>query len=287
MSRRRRNEDYNEEQIILSSAEGSRLLYMPLCGITRCRSDYRIARRNEPICVLEYIVKGEGTLRSDGTTFRPEADDVYVVHPWSDHEYYPSPENPWEKIWFNLQGELVDFLLEHCGLSDTFLLKKTNLQALFQTGLDRMAASTEDGTNVQQVALEVAVGLFHALGQVKAKQGCRQVNPVAEPLRNYLDRSIMQSLSMEEIARYAGFSPSQTNRLFQAQYHISPYAYFLDRKLQMARLMLRNTRKPVKEIAAELHFGSESYFSNLFRKKFHLSPRDCRDGEDPTEDLQR
>ena len=42
-------------------------------------------------------------------------------------------------------------------------------------------------------------------------------------------------------------------------------------------LMLRNTRKTIKEIAFELNFSDPYYFSNLFKRKYGISPRKARE----------
>ena len=37
--------------------------------------------------------------------------------------------------------------------------------------------------------------------------------------------------------------------------------------------MLKNTEKPIKQIAFELGFEDENYFSRVFKQKFQVSPR--------------
>ncbi|MEI3006183.1 MAG: AraC family transcriptional regulator [Victivallales bacterium] len=46
--------------------------------------------------------------------------------------------------------------------------------------------------------------------------------------------------------------------------------------MELAMLMLRNTRKTIKEIAFELNFSDPYYFSNLFKRKYGISPRKAK-----------
>ena len=64
---------------------------------------------------------------------------------------------------------------------------------------------------------------------------------------------------------------------FQQEYGETPYRYFLKKKLELAMLMLRNTRKTIKEIAFELSFSDPYYFSSLFKRKYGFSPRKARE----------
>ena len=66
--------------------------------------------------------------------------------------------------------------------------------------------------------------------------------------------------------------PSQAERLFRAETGIPPYRYYLDRKLELACQLLRETGMSVRDIASYLSFQDEFYFSGLFRRKIGVSP---------------
>lgn len=55
------------------------MVYMPMCGISHCPTDYRLARNPSPEYVFEYIVKGEGEFNIDGHPFEPQAGGIYIV----------------------------------------------------------------------------------------------------------------------------------------------------------------------------------------------------------------
>ena len=57
-----------------------------------------------------------------------------------------------------------------------------------------------------------------------------------------------------------------------ARFGVTPYRYLLSRRLETARLLLRGTALPVREIAFRLCFSDEHYFSSLFRRKTGQTP---------------
>ena len=73
-------------------------------------------------------------------------------------------------------------------------------------------------------------------------------------------------------ARVEGLSVSNMNRKFRKYFGVSPYQYLMEQKLHTAELLLLHTVKPVKEIAMDLKFADEFYFSNVFRKRRGTPP---------------
>ena len=53
---------------------------------------------------------------------------------------------------------------------------------------------------------------------------------------------------------------------------MTPYAYLLEKKLELAGQLLRDTNLSVREIAEKLSFADEYYFSNVFKKKMGVTP---------------
>ena len=273
MSIIRRFDDFNEECVVAFSSEGDERIYMPLCGVTRCLPGYRIRRTVSAEYVFEYIVRGKGVYHTDGRTFHPQADDIYIAHAGSTHEYHTDDADCWEKIWFNLRGSLVKDLMRRYGLENVYYFHESGLHDLFADCLIHMRKNLE---NAHEAATLTAHRLiYHISRQLHSGETMR--NPAALEMKRWMDQRICSPVNLAEMGRQFGFSVSQTIRIFQREYGETPYCYFLKKKLELAMLMLRNTRKTVKEIAFELNFSDPYYFSNLFKRKFGKSPRRIRE----------
>ncbi|MGE9295797.1 MAG: helix-turn-helix domain-containing protein [Puniceicoccales bacterium] len=88
--------------------------------------------------------------------------------------------------------------------------------------------------------------------------------------------SMKQEFREGNLAMACGLSVNQLCRLFKRDLGLTPYDYYEKRRLEEAHTYLRDSSAPVKEIAFELGFNSLSGFSNWFRKKEGLSPREFR-----------
>jgi AraC-like DNA-binding protein len=263
-----------EDYVQLTPDEGDENLYMPMCGVSYCAKSYRVVRHHSPIYVFEYVCKGRGYVKVDGGEFEPEQGDVYLVHRGSDHEYGVDPSAPWVKIWFNVAGRVVDSLIRTYGLERTNFIPQPPLERIFRECLALVRDNPRTAHEVSTLAVHKL--LFHLARAVTESTVEHTSDAVA--MKRFMDSRVLENLTLSRISRHVHKSPSQAVRLFRAAWGVSPYQYFLGKKLEMAQVLLVNTRKPIKVIAAELHFADEYYFSNIFKRKTGICPRAYRLG---------
>lgn len=111
---------------------------------------------------------------------------------------------------------------------------------------------------------------------LRMTQGARLDERIIAALRR-LDEQTSQAAPREgELARLAGLSVSQFNRLFIGQVGCTPIAYRDRRKTDLVRIALQETERSIKSIAYGFGFKTLSHFSVWTRKHLGASPRDVR-----------
>lgn len=260
-----------EDIVNFPPAESGSPFNVQLAGISWCDGSYRIRRSVSPMYVMEYVVKGRGYLDNGSEMFYPEAGDIYIVHENTPHEYGSSAEDPWEKIWFNVEGPLMREMINCYGLTGMWHLPQCDLHDLFHAGLEELRRQPD---NVHDVAAEIILKIIQAVSRHLKATGTnsQRISPEGRKLKNMLDHGVMQNPSTSDMAAHIGRSVSQTIRIFKRDWGITPYQYLLDKRIQLAKLLLSNSVKSVKEVAYELGFVDEFYFSDIFKKKTGLSP---------------
>ena len=89
----------------------------------------------------------------------------------------------------------------------------------------------------------------------------------------YINENFHRSnLKIAEIATVVGISPYYFSRLFRQSTRLSPHEYLTQRRLEVAKQLLRKTDLPIVEISAEVGFNSQSHFITLFRKQVGTTP---------------
>ena len=91
---------------------------------------------------------------------------------------------------------------------------------------------------------------------------------------NYLYDNIDKNISVEEMARMAGLSARRFRTVFFNRTGKSPKEFLIDIKLNKAAEMLIKTPLNIKQIAYNLGYGEQLYFSRVFKQKFGISPKE-------------
>jgi AraC-like DNA-binding protein len=90
------------------------------------------------------------------------------------------------------------------------------------------------------------------------------------------DHRMRDKFTEADLARHCGLSINQLGRLFRRELGMSPFQYYEQRRLELARHTLAESALPVKEICFELGFSSPPHFSSWFTEHEGLSPRAWR-----------
>lgn len=256
-------------------AEQNAPFYIEMAGITYPDPKYHIVRNNSHIHCFEYVTKGGGIVTVDGKTNYPCAGDVYILPKGTDHNYCSAPDDPFEKIWFNISGSLCDELIHIYGITGTLIIKNFDAFAFFREFLD-ICENKE--LSVSEVHSQCSL-VFHKLliktSEILTMQSCssRSISDNAANIKSYIDRNIYERLSIEQLSKHMNLSRSQVSRVFKKSYGVTPYDYILTRKIDTAKLLLKNTSLTIKEIAFKLNFADEHYFSNVFLQKTGVRPK--------------
>jgi AraC family transcriptional regulator len=94
--------------------------------------------------------------------------------------------------------------------------------------------------------------------------------------RGYIARHYAERGSLQAAAREASMSSFQFTRLFTKLYGQTPVAFRTALRLREARALLASTDLSVSEVCHQVGFESLPSFSQLFRRRFGVSPSQFR-----------
>jgi len=92
----------------------------------------------------------------------------------------------------------------------------------------------------------------------------------------YIANHINTSLSVEMLAKELSMDRSTLSRKFKRELGFNISAYIMRRKLEEAKSLLTHTDKTISEISEYLCFSTQSYFQNVFKKKYGMTPKAYR-----------
>lgn len=140
-------------------------------------------------------------------------------------------------------------------------------------GQDReAAASFAEGFLKQLLSLQHRLGTPFA-PMAREPEGDRRV---LHALRRMEREHGDPGLNVEAIAREIGITSARFRQLFRTGLGVGPKEYLSRLRIREARLLLSQTTRSVKEIAAACGFGSDHYFHLAFRRACGSTPTQYR-----------
>jgi AraC-like DNA-binding protein len=226
---------------------------------------------------LAFVHDGSGTYVDDKIPSREIAPgDLIFVSPGHPHWYGPPQGACWSEIFFVFDGPSFDTLSGAGVLQPDDPLRRVQpLQPWFER-LHSFAAVQRGHERVER-----QLHVLELASLIVELRGDRQVsaNPVPRPIRRareMLASDLDAQLDLRAVAAAADLPYETFRKRFRASTGKSPQAFRLDRRIEAAQALLRNTGMTHSAIAATLGFADEQHFAKRFRARVGMSPRAYR-----------
>lgn len=97
-----------------------------------------------------------------------------------------------------------------------------------------------------------------------------------EIIRRKLDECVESYFNLDKLCESMNYSKNYIINVFKSKYKITPYQYYLDKKIDAAKTYLTHTNVSVGTISKTLHYADQQYFSSSFKKAVGYSPLEYR-----------
>jgi AraC family transcriptional regulator of arabinose operon len=128
-------------------------------------------------------------------------------------------------------------------------------------------------------ATYIEMALFWA-GAGRVDSASRGPDPRIARATDYLIEHMAQPYDVEALARHCRVSTSRLEHLFSEHVGMGPRQFLEDIRMQRARQLLEHTLRSVAEIATEVGFADQGYFTRRFRQSIGVSPSEHRQRPD-------
>ena len=218
------------------------------------------------------MVFGCGYLNVNGEHYTLGANDVYLIHPGDRCEYYSDKDAPYKKYWINFRSYFFAEFLKTYKLGEQRVFRDIDISESFKKifELEQLADSEDLCLYASAILYDIAFKLGIHVKKTNI------ASPIAARVKFELEHSINIPVTLEYLEKKFYRTKSDIIKQFKKAYGITPYAYLIRLRIQAAKNLLGNSKKTSKEIAEYLCFSSEYHFSNVFKSKIGISPREYR-----------
>ena len=96
----------------------------------------------------------------------------------------------------------------------------------------------------------------------------------ANTIRQILEENIVETPSLTELSRRIGVNSTTMSNHFRSVFGVTIFKYVRDRRLDLAKAMLRTEDIPVSQIGYRVGFSNPGAFATAYRRRFGNSPSD-------------
>lgn len=95
----------------------------------------------------------------------------------------------------------------------------------------------------------------------------------------YIENDILDFKTIKDLAEHIGLNPSKLQNGFKLIYGTTVNEFVQNRRLDLAKNLIRTSDHSFSEIAYMVGLSSKSYFSKIFKDKYGLTPSDIRNAQ--------
>jgi AraC-like DNA-binding protein len=167
--------------------------------------------------------------------------------------------------------------LEPDVLGEALIGRAVDRPAIADSGLRQRVAAVHDALECADDALEAETRLAFVTERIRRAYGSLddaepvRAGDLAEGLRALFDRRATETVTMADAAAALGASPTQLARAFVTAFGITPHAYVLARRLDLARDRILDGQ-PLASVAAEVGFFDQAHLTRRFKRFLGVTP---------------
>ena len=235
-----------------------------------------IDRTNYDGYIFQYTLNGYGVYESDDNLYNLEKNKGFITCVPNHSKYYlPKHEgNYWEYIYvhFNgsVAGQLYDEIKNVSGEIFTLPLDNPAIQLLINE-----YELLEHGKQYRR--FEAGAFMYNFLTTLLREISTPgSAGSLITDAVNQINTNYNTDISLSELSKNLGITPSQLSRLFLREIGISPIEYLTNVRLEHSMQLLTMTNLGINEIASLCGFANGNYFTKVFKKKLGFTPSKYR-----------
>ncbi len=230
--------------------------------------------------MLAYCIKGSGILMVAGEQFPVSSEQFFILNTNELFKFYSVINQKTRFLIVLFDGKKSNELVREFSVVRNIIPsinnRIANRELLFEEIFNNLSRGYHDD-NLKYVNL--CFGHLLATFVYAHKTGddfADESNPIIRRSIDYMNNNLEKKLTLLQISKEAGYSPTYFTTLFRKETNYSPLSYFSHLKIVKACEFLDYTGKKVKEISFLLGYTDPYYFTKDFKKKMGMSPRQYR-----------
>ena len=247
--------------------------FMHKPGITVDEKNFRLHKY-----ALIYVIRGKGEyIDLHGNKYPLAPGSVFQRQPGITHSTYLDPDSDWAECFIDFGTSLYNSLVAYKLIRSNLHVYQITPDRTIESECYELFLRLENSSEAELPFLVADMISFLA----RIIRRCTTVS--LGEMDRFIDKSCIyfnkhpaDRIELERYCRENGVGYEHFRKIFRQKIGISPGQYIVNRRMDAACQMLRISRKPISEVAAELGYSSQYEFSAQFKKFIGIPPKTYR-----------
>lgn len=232
------------------------------------------------------------TVRAGKLCYHLNIGDILVIPPRELHELIAPPRGARFIYLFDISllSRLKGYSSLHPVLNQPILITSEAFPRLYDAEYNLLLKIRNEyfnSNNFRELAIySMIIDFYVKLGRYHYESDF--INPYVRPNKqkeyiekfnavlDYIDNHYMDNLTLESVAKSAGFSKYHFTRLFKQYTDTTFYDYLCSKRIKVAQDLLSRPELSITEIAFQSGFSTISTFNRIFKKTVNCTPTGYR-----------
>lgn len=200
----------------------------------------------------------------------------FLICPGQTVTYCADRNNPWKYAWFEISGIQAQKRLLLAGLSDTspiYTANSTDNALLLEEEILKLVTHPQASALRMVGQLYLVLDVLTSASQMPARVRSESKSSYyVNEAMTYIHCHYMSNITIDDVAKHLGLSRTHLGRLFKKLIGQPPQKYLTNYRISKAVELMHTTELPLSEIAAQVGYSNQLYFSKVFHSIYGMPP---------------
>lgn len=252
------------------------LLYLQEIGHTNYLVPYSSNRSTMKSFLFFMVSEGSGELNYQHTSYALKKGDCVFINCSSPYSI-SSTEDLWALYWLHFDGpnmlEIYEKFIERCGSPCFSINAPDSIATLHQ----KISETSQENAYVRDMhIMERLVKLLSLI-----MENCWHKSPSASnshkhkemnQIKDYLDDNFLNDVNLDSLAQIFHINKFYLTRKFKDTFGLTIMQYVIDKKISVAKELLRFSSSSITDISIQSGFHNITYFTKVFKAHEGITP---------------
>ncbi|MCC3372316.1 AraC family transcriptional regulator [Cohnella sp. REN36] len=258
-------------------------LVVLFCGSEKTLPRHNVGPQVRDYYLMHLVLSGKGQFLCMGQKYELREGESFFIFPGELIRYMADEKDPWHYRWIGFYGDGAERILATLRLSPQQPIARPNSSkraAVLLRKIERSLSVAEPGMDLHIGGLMRMLLAHFAMDDVNpAKEEMGRTSLIEQQVAStirWLTVHYSQPISMEQISHSLGYDRTYLSKMFKQRTGMPPTRFLTKIRLERAKILLKQQRLTVEQIAASVGISDPFYFSKQFKKWYGVPPTQYR-----------